>query len=411
MRVLITTSLYPTPAAPKIVGGAEIVVRRLAESLAARGDTVEVIRAASEPGQEMETCNGVDVYSAPVRNIYLPFTRQRSAPTRGIWHAIEDWQWTARLVSERIRHFRPDVLHSNNLSGLTTAVWRASCEHRVPIAHTLHDYYLTCPRCSRFANGHACEHTCASCKLLTINRKRVTSRLTAVVGVSRRILDIHTRLGLFADTPLRTVIRHASATFLEPQPRIPTNNEVVFGFIGRLTVEKGIDNLVRALATVPADRVRLLIAGRAGDSERARLRALAPSARITFLGFIPAEEFYRRVDVVVVPSIWEEPGPLITAEARAAGKPILGTRFGGIPEAIVHGETGWLSAEDPMSLAACIEEIAANPGQILEIGRKLQNDSAHWTFTDVVSAYRQLFQRLRGMNGGADPEARVLRDR
>jgi len=395
MKILITTSLYPTPRAPRIVGGAEIVVRRLAESLAERGDRVEVIRAASTPDQPMEVCNGVSVYSAPVRNIYLPFTRQRSAPTRGIWHAIEDWQWTAALVSERLRAFKPDVLHSNNLSGLTTAVWRSSTDQGVPVAHTLHDYYLTCPRCSRFSDGHVCERTCLSCELLTINRKRVTRYLSAVVGVSQRILDIHTGLGLFADTPLRTVIRHAAAMPLEPVPRQPTNGEVVFGFIGRLTVEKGIENLVRALAAVPSEKVRLVIAGQAAEADQRRLRAMAPEARIDFLGFVASEEFYRQVDVVVVPSIWEEPGPLITAEARAASKPILGTRFGGIPEAIVHGENGWLSDADPQSLAASVRDIAENPQQVREIARRLQRDPNRWTFANVVAAYRHLFTQLR----------------
>ena len=130
MRVLIISSVYPTPEAPRIIGGAEVFTRQFAESLAASGDGVEVVRAASTPNQQMEIANGVTVYAAPVRNIYLPFSQQRSAPLRGVWHAVEDWQQTAALVSERIRAFRPDVMHSNNLSGLTTAVWKAAAEAR-----------------------------------------------------------------------------------------------------------------------------------------------------------------------------------------------------------------------------------------------------------------------------------------
>jgi hypothetical protein len=71
MKILITSSLYPTPLAPKVVGGAETFVRRLAETLVGQNDGVEVIRAASASNQQMETCNGIDVYSAPVHNIYL----------------------------------------------------------------------------------------------------------------------------------------------------------------------------------------------------------------------------------------------------------------------------------------------------------------------------------------------------
>src|SRR6266568_270961 len=112
MKILLTSTLYPTPGAAKIVGGAEIFARRFAEGLVQRGDEVEVIRAQS----------------------------------------------------------KPDVLHSNNLSGLSTAVWRVAAQLGVPILHTIHDYYLTCPRCSRFHKGRSCEGTCTSCGILTYHR-------------------------------------------------------------------------------------------------------------------------------------------------------------------------------------------------------------------------------------------------
>lgn len=95
MKVLLTSTLYPTPQVPKIVGGAEIFARRFAEGLVQRGDEVEVIRAASTPGQAPETCDGINVYSAPVRNVYLPFTEQKNVALRSIWHAVDDWQMQA----------------------------------------------------------------------------------------------------------------------------------------------------------------------------------------------------------------------------------------------------------------------------------------------------------------------------
>lgn len=381
-----------------IVGGAEIFVRRLAESLRDAGDTVEVVRAASSSDQPMEQCNGIDVYSAPVQNIYPPFTEQRNPAIRGVWHIIEDWRSASSLVSERIRAFKPDVMHSNNLSGLTTSVWRSSSEQRVPVVHTLHDYYLTCPRCSRFSQGHACNKTCASCELFSINRRRATRWLDAVVGVSKRVLDIHTELGLFADTPVRTVIHNASTATIEPQIRACGPTEVTFGFIGRLTVEKGIDNLIAAMAKVPPERARLVIAGRASDSDMARLKAKAPQARIEFLGFVSPDEFYRQIDVVVAPSIWEDPGPLVVADAAAAGRPVLGTRFGGMPEAIEHGVNGWLTEADPTALSQSLLVIASDPARITEMSRALEARRSQWCFADVVAEYRKLYSKLGERN-------------
>ncbi|WP_339037736.1 glycosyltransferase family 4 protein [Bradyrhizobium symbiodeficiens] len=396
MKVLLTSTLYPTPQVPKIVGGAEIFARRFAEGLVQRGDEVEVIRAASTPGQTPETCDGINVYSAPVRNVYLPFTEQKNVALRSIWHAVDDWQMQAPLIAERIRAFKPDVLHSNNLSGLTTAVWRVAAQLGVPVLHTLHDYYLTCPRCSRFENGRSCEHTCTSCGILSFHRKRATHWLSAVVGVSERVLSIHTDMGMFSETPIRTVIRNASTEPpREPYPRPVCTTEVTFGFIGRLTEEKGIDNLMRALAMLPRDRIRMMIAGRVSDEEQRRLRALAPNARIEFMGFVVPDDFYKQVDVVIAPSIWHDPGPLVVADAKAAGRPLLGTRFGGMPEVIEHGVTGWLTEADPQSLAKSMLAVAADPHKIDDISRRLIADTNKWIFSDVLSSYKNLYEQLR----------------
>ncbi|WP_298241336.1 glycosyltransferase family 4 protein [uncultured Bradyrhizobium sp.] len=396
MKVLLTSTLYPTPQAPKIVGGAEIFARRFAEGLAQRGDEVEVIRAESVPGQALETCDGINVYSAPVQNIYRPFTEQKNVALRSMWHAIDDWQMQAPLIAERIRAFKPDVLHSNNLSGLTTAIWRVAAQLGVPVLHTLHDYYLTCPRCSRFDKGCSCERTCTSCNILTFHRKRATHWLSAVVGVSERVLSIHTDMGMFSETPIRTVIRNASTEPPHaPYPRPICTTEVTFGFIGRLTEEKGIENLMRALALLPRDRIRMMIAGRVSDEEQRRLRTLAPDARIEFMGFVAPDDFYKQVDVVVAPSIWHDPGPLVVADAKAAGRPLLGTRFGGMPEVIEHGVTGWLTEADPQSLAKSMLAVASDPHKIDEISRRLVADTNKWIFADVLSSYKNLYEQLR----------------
>ncbi|BAR59371.1 glycosyltransferase involved in cell wall biosynthesis [Bradyrhizobium diazoefficiens] len=400
MKILITSSLYPTPLAPKVVGGAETFVRRLAETLVGQNDSVEVIRAASTPNQQMETCNGIDVHSAAVHNIYFPFAKQHSAPVRGIWHAIEDWQQMSELVAARIKAFKPDILHSNNLSGLTTAVWRTAAELGIPVLHTLHDYYLTCPRCSRFSDGHACEASCMSCQILTFRRRGATRHLDAVVGVSQRILDIHTGLGLFTQTPLKIVIRNASTADVGSEETAMLDGTVTFGFIGRLTEEKGIYNLVRAIATIPPERIRLVIAGHASESQRKQIKGLAPNARIEFLGFVQPKEFYEQVNVVVVPSVWEDPSPLVVADAQAACKPLLGTPFGGIQEAIKPGLTGWLTSPDPDSIAKSISAIVEAPQQIVEMSGRLKSGINKWSFDDVVTGYRNVYDQLmrgRGM--------------
>jgi glycosyltransferase involved in cell wall biosynthesis len=392
MRILVVSSLYPTPTSPKIVGGAEIFARQFAESLVAKGDEVEVIRAAARPGQPKEIFNDVAVYSAPVRNLYTPFTPQRSAPLRGIWHAIDDWEGAAKLVKERIAAFKPDVMQSNTLSGLTTGVWVAAREAGVPIVHTLHDYYLTCPRCSRFSEGKVCEHTCMSCRLLTVNRRRNAACVDVVVGVSQRILAIHNELGLFNEAKRRIVIRNAPVIHLEAnQQLVRQNGGSVFGFIGRLTDEKGIYNLVRAFAMISDRSIKLVIAGRASDAEMEAIRTIAPDANIEFLGFVDPNTFYSQVDVVVIPSIWEDPAPLVLVEAWAAGRPVLGTPFGGMSEIIEEGISGWISSPSPAAIAESIKRIAKDPDTTRRLSDGLMQMANKRSLKDVVASYREQF--------------------
>jgi glycosyltransferase involved in cell wall biosynthesis len=394
MRVLVVNSIYPTPNAPKTVGGAEVFTRMLAERLASTGAEVEVIRAASSENQPVESQNGVVVHSAKVRNVYYPFAQRRGALKRLMWHAIDDWLRPSFFVSDRIRTFHPDVLHTNNLAGLTTGVWDAARIHRIPIVHTLHDYYLTCPRSTRFAKGRACRTTCFDCKALTVRRRQMANAPLAVVGVSQRTLDIHVNEGLFRETPIKTVIRNAAPS-LDAAPRDQIRGPVVLGFIGRVAApEKGLERLVRALGLLPAGAARLQIAGRADEAEQKGLRALAPWADINFLGFVNSADFYSQVDVVAAPSIWEEPGSLVLAEACAAGRPILTTGFGGNPEAVKDGATGWLTNGEPEDIARQILQLVADPTKITIASRNARQSGVERTFDSVVKEYHDLFDAV-----------------
>ncbi|WP_395665761.1 glycosyltransferase family 4 protein [Methylocella sp.] len=401
MRALLINTLYPTPGEPKIVGGAEIFVRALAEGLAAAGDEVEVVRAAHRAEPHDETQNGVVVRSAPVDNIYAPFAAARpNALKRLVWHALDDWRRDAAHVARRIEAFRPDVVHTHTLTGLTTGVWDAAAVRGVPVVHTLHDYYLTCPRSIRFRNGRSCARSCVDCRLLTTRRRRACETPSAVIGVSRRILDIHQELGLFRHTAMTAVIRHAveriDAPPLRPRLAGAAARPLALGYIGRVTQEKGVENLARAIALLPPGSVTLALAGRAEDSAKRRLKALAPEADLRFLGFVRPLDFYRQVDVVAAPSIWEEPAGLVIAEAQAAGRPVLSTRYGGVPEGVRDGVAGWLTNGEPEDLAARLKSLIDDPSQILRAARACEAARGERGFGAVVDEHRSLYARVAG---------------
>ncbi len=131
-------------------------------------------------------------------------------------------------------------------------------------------------------------------------------------------------------------------------------------FVGRITPHKGIDRLIQALPT----GVELTIAGTAGHDRHLPerdyfhlLRRLAAGRAVRFLGAvneIDLPQLYRQTSVLVLPSVQRtcygrsvpiaELLGLCILEAMASGTPVIASRIGGLPEIVVDGETGFLTA-------------------------------------------------------------------
>src|SRR5207249_4856355 len=90
---------------------------------------------------------------------------------------------------------------------------------------------------------------------------------------------------------------------------------------------------------------------------------------VTFCGRVPQDElieYYDRSDIMLVPSLWQEPFALVTAEAMARGLPVIATKVGGTGERITHDVNGLLvEPGDERALASAITRLVDNPG-ILE---------------------------------------------
>lgn len=189
-----------------------------------------------EPASE-EMVEGVCVISRLIANLYWPFDGvARSAVAKSVWHIRDDFDyWNG--IGQVMPYVRPDVVHTNNLTGLGTRIWKIAASSRWPVIHTLHDYQLFCPRTLRFRNGNLCTMSCMDCRMLTISRRRATRFVKAVVGVSRATLDVHVREGL-SQTPPNAWLSRTSRRSAELRLLVP-GKDLVFGFIGRVTEEKG----------------------------------------------------------------------------------------------------------------------------------------------------------------------------
>ncbi|MGH9643773.1 MAG: glycosyltransferase family 4 protein [Terriglobales bacterium] len=156
-------------------------------------------------------------------------------------------------------------------------------------------------------------------------------------------------------------------------------------FVGRFDRQKGIDILFAALRDIGHEIFAVI----AGDSLRAGLGELPSNAR--YAGWLTPgqlEAYYRRAEVVVMPSRWEGL-PLVALEAMRAGVPIIASGVGGLPEIVEDGKTGILIRRtDKESLVETLRSLKTNPLRAMgEAGRRRFLDN----FT-IDDAHTKLFQ-------------------
>lgn len=161
----------------------------------------------------------------------------------------------------------------------------------------------------------------------------------------------------------------------------------VIGFSGRIVPEKGPEDLIRGmplvLKRVPAARLCFLGQDQEKGAYVERLKSLAlqlgVQGSVTFLGFRrDSENVLRDFDVLAIPSRKAMPEglPLTMLEGLAAGCLVVATPNSGVPEAIHHGDTGFLVAfENPEALAAGIIEALTLPNSVKQrirnVGKEL----------------------------------------
>jgi glycosyltransferase involved in cell wall biosynthesis len=175
-----------------------------------------------------------------------------------------------------------------------------------------------------------------------------------------------------------------------------------FLFVGRIASNKGLPNLVEALATLPANERRPLVllgsdwGERPGLEELARRRGV--SGLLRFLGHVPERRGYRavirRARALVLPSEWEAYG-FVLLEAMAARTPIVATAVGAVPEVLGHGRFGLLVPYgDVGALAGALRSTVSDPASA---SRRVADGEAHVRQLDwsaSAARFRDLYREV-----------------
>ncbi len=302
---------------------------------------------------------------------------------RMIWNAE-----SARLLSGVLDELRPDLAHLHHVHRhLSPSVLWALSRARVPVVWTVHDAELICPSGTLYTQGAPCER-CRGHRYQEAVRQRckgdallpsvavalekaahralgVWDRVDRLICPSRFMADALVRFGL----PAEQVIHLPNFLEMEPPPPDPGPGRGWL-YAGRLAPEKGVDTLLEAARLLPGHPLTLCGSGPLEARVRAALDQL-PGARA--LGHVPRAELARLVGeaaVVVVPSRWPENYPYAVLEAQAAGRAVVASRIGGIPEQIRDGEDGVLVPPgDARALAGAVAALLEDPARARRLGQ------------------------------------------
>ena len=339
--------------------------------------------------------NGVTVYYLAVRNLYWGFGGNNPRLLKPLWHGLDTYNiLMARQFGGVLEAESPSLVHTNNLAAFSVSLWHQVKARRLPLVHTLMDYYLLCPRSMYRASGN-CDTRCWSCSIYGFPRRRMSGLADAVVGLSKFILRRHESFGYFAETPIHRIVHPGYRPRSISHPHKQHARALRFGYLGRLHPSKGLELLLRSLIDHVGKSWELWIAGNGSPKYETQLREACTLPNVRYMGFVAPEEFLANVDVLVVPSVWDEPFGMVVIEAYTQGVPVIASCRGGLPEIIENGKTGFLfDPNGSPSLAEILGRLIAAPAILNDMQETVLERAREFSLQRMVDNYIGVYREV-----------------
>ncbi len=317
--------------------------------------------------------------------------------------------------AEVINRTRPDIIHAHNVYGrLTTSTLDEAQARGIPVVMTLHDLKLLCPSYLMLNHGQVCER----CKGGLYHK--------AVLSRCHKNSYLATMVYAFEAWFNNSFQKYDSISFFIAPSRFLRNKCIDYGwpadrivhvpnfidtcslqpsfdpgkyllYLGRLSPEKGVETLLKALSGGSTD-CQLLVAGEGPERARLETFALEHNLNVRFTGHLSGQRLHdalANAKSIVMPSECYENAPLSLLEAFAHGKPVVGSRLGGISEMIDDGVDGFLFEPGSVeALRETIEHLLALPSQSIvamgrsareKVGREYSAENHYKNLTRVYS--------------------------
>ncbi len=354
MKILLVNTFYY----PNIVGGTENSIKLLAEGLKSRGYQVAIYCVDNlENGIKKEYINDILVYrgNAGLFDSKVRLGKKSNLIKKIINKLIELRNYSSlNEFKYIISDFKPDIVHTNNLYGISPLFWKECQKKDIKIAHTLRDYWIL-----SYTGNLEVEKDKSLLKksILNIYRSyfRYQSRyVTAVTAPSEFTLERFLNEKYFFNSRIKQSINNSihldinETKVLIDEKKNRKDKVIKFIFVGGLYEIKGIKNLINAFTNIKNDNILLYICGD-GDLKEFVKNSSNKDKRIIYKGKLNADELkraYIESDVLIVPSVWDEPFGRVVIEGNQFGLPVIASNKGGIPEIVKNIRGGELFNSD-----------------------------------------------------------------
>ncbi|MGW7160933.1 glycosyltransferase [Paenibacillus taichungensis] len=330
-KVLIAHSLYP----PHIIGGAEISTQILAQTMNRHYD-VKVITVGGHEKREVRTeiINGIEISRLPYNNRYWigNSVQETSAANKMMWRVQDIFNIKQyRYIKAYLARVQPAIIHTQNIPGLSLAIWKAAHELNIPVVHTLRDFSLIDPiKISAYS------------RLYRQISRRYSRMISSVIGISNHILGSHTTLGFFERSSKHVihniVEENNNVQELYAEKEIHHHQPLNIGYFGQLTEVKGVHYLIDAVKSLGQDIVGTLHIFGDGPLLQHLKQLVGSESRIIFRGKLDKSQIspqMKEMDLTVVPSTWAEPFGRVVIESYQVGTPVYASRVGGMAEILL----------------------------------------------------------------------------
>jgi glycosyltransferase involved in cell wall biosynthesis len=396
--------------------GTEIYLFELMDLLRSQGHEVALFSMADSRGEP----TGYDQYFVP----HIDFKNAAAGwIDRAKLGAHAVYSTDARDRLRRMVHaFQPDIAHVRNIyHHLSPSILWELKEQGIPTIYHLNDFKLICPVYNMVTNGHACDQSCTGKYWKMLSKgchegplSSATLLMTEAylhhwVGTYGKCVDHFLTPSQFAKEQLTkngfscdkiTVLPHFQNL---PGAVPPASADSPIFYFGRLSPEKGVDHLLRAMKALP--QVQLQVAG--DGPQRSELEGLARTLslkNVEFTGHLTGKDLERRIAAArftILPSLAYETLGKSILESYAWQRPVVASDLGSRRELVHEGETGLLyPAGDIEQLSGAISYLVERPRQAQEMGiagRQLvatyHSPGAH--YQELMQLYEQVCSAAR----------------